>query len=115
MNTNLSTTVAPPPVGALVPTPTPAQRLLAAFLASKSAKTLQAYAADLDDFAAWTGATSADEATRQLLAAGPGPANEAALNYRSHLLAAGLAPATVNRRLAALRSLSKLARTLGLT
>ena len=59
-------------------------------------------------------APSADEAARQLLAAGHGPANETALNYRSHLLAIGLAPATVNRRLAALRSLVKLARTLGM-
>src|SRR5262249_33598414 len=81
---------------------------------SKSPKTLQAYAADLDDFARWSGAASADEATRQLLTAGLRPANEAALNYRSHLLATGLAPATTHRPLAALRSLSKLPRTLGL-
>jgi integrase/recombinase XerC len=36
------------------------------------------------------------------------------LRYKASLLARGLSPATVNRRLAALRSLVKLARTLGL-
>jgi integrase/recombinase XerC len=75
---------------------------------------LKAYAGDLDDFAAWAGAPSADEAARLLLAAGQGPANEAALNYRGSLLQRGLSPATVNRRLAALRSLVKLARTLAM-
>jgi hypothetical protein len=101
MDIKPSTAVAPPPAGARVPAATPAQRLLAAFLASKSAKTLHAYAADPDDFADWAGAASAAEATRQLLEGGRGLANETALIYRSHLLTADRAPATVNRRLAA--------------
>src|SRR5262249_35191138 len=42
------------------------------------------------------------------------PANETVLHFRTALQARGLAPATINRRLAALRSLVKLARTLGL-
>jgi len=48
------------------------------------------------------------------LAGGHGRANETVLLFRSQLQARGLAPATINRRLAALRSLVKLARTLGL-
>ncbi len=55
-----------------------------------------------------------DEAAHCLLAWGNGPANELALRYRAYLLERGLSPATINRRLAALRSLVKLARTLGM-
>ncbi len=86
---------------------------MAAFLSGRSPRTMRAYAGDLEDFAHWSGAASTAEATRLLLAAGPGPANEAALRYKAQLIERGLAPATVNRRLAALRSLVKLARTLG--
>jgi integrase/recombinase XerC len=43
-----------------------------------------------------------------------GEANGAALAYRAHLVERGLQAATVNRRLAALRSLVRLANTLGL-
>src|SRR5207248_2530037 len=70
---------------------------------------------DLADFAGWAGVPTPAEGARLLLSAGPGPANEAALGYRGHLLGRGLAPATVNRRLAALRSLVKLARALGMS
>jgi integrase/recombinase XerC len=92
----------------------PARRLLAAFLAGRSPATPKAYQADLDDWARFTGAGSADAAAALLLARGHGGANELALHYKARLRARGLAPATVNRRLAALRSLVKLARTLGL-
>ena len=55
-----------------------------------------------------------DAAARVLLGHGQGHANETALRYRTDLSARKLAPATVNRRLAAVRSLVKLARLLGL-
>ncbi len=87
--------------------------LVAAFLQGRSAQTLRAYRKDLDDFAAFVGEATADAAARRLLAHGNGPANGLALGYRAHLLGRGLSPATVNRRLAALRSLVQLARTLG--
>jgi integrase/recombinase XerC len=106
--------VAGAPPGPPAPVESPAARLLAAFLSGRSPQTLKAYAADLADFAAWAGAGSAAEACGQLLQAPHGAANGAALAYRAHLLGRGLAPATVNRRLAALRSLVHLARTLGL-
>jgi integrase/recombinase XerC len=92
----------------------PGQRLLAAFLAGRSPQTVRAYRQDLADFAAFVGAASAPEAAQQWLACGPGAANERALGYKADLLGRGLAAATVNRRLAALRSLLKLGRTLGL-
>src|SRR5262249_30244937 len=92
----------------------PGRRLLAAFLGGRSGATLRSYAGDLRDFAAFAGAASPEAAALLLLGRGPGRANEAALAYRAHLLGRGLSPSTVNRRLAALRSLVKVGRTLGL-
>jgi integrase/recombinase XerC len=92
----------------------PAERLLTAFLAGRSPQTLRAYRQDLAHFTAFTGAATPVEAAQRLLGGGAGPANELALRYKADLLERGLAAATVNRRLAALRSLVKLARTLGL-
>jgi integrase/recombinase XerC len=104
-------------VPAAAPAPAPIadpQSLLAAFLSGRKATTLRAYRQDLAAFAAFLGAPYAEDAAKQLLARGPGPANSLALAFRSHMLDAGLSPATVNRRLAALRSLVKLARTVGM-
>jgi integrase/recombinase XerC len=103
--------------GALVQT-TPAiaadlaRRLLDQFLQSRAARTLDAYAEDLGDFAAWRGVGCVD-AVRELLGDSNGAANALALEYRTHLVGRQLAPATINRRLSALRSLVKLARTVG--
>jgi integrase/recombinase XerC len=102
------------PVPAAALDGTAAARLLSAFLAGRSPATLRAYQQDLNDFAAFASEGSADAAAGLLLARGPGPANELALHYKAGLMKRGLAAATVNRRLAALRSLVKLARTLGL-
>lgn len=91
-----------------------AEELVAAFLAGRTANTAAAYGRDLDDFAAYVGADTPAAAARQLLAGGHGAANLLALRYKAHLVERRLAPATVNRRLAALRSLVALGRTLGL-
>lgn len=91
-----------------------ARPLVDAFLEGRTARTLEAYRQDLVDFARFAGAETSEAAVRRLLEAGLGPANAQAHAYRADLLARGLAPATVNRRLAALRSIVKLARTLGL-
>jgi integrase/recombinase XerC len=88
-------------------------RLLSAFFAGRNPRTLTAYRQDLADFRAFMGAETSEDAGRLLLERGHGEANGLALAYRAHLLERGLSPATVNRRLAALRSLVKLARTLG--
>jgi integrase/recombinase XerC len=88
------------------------RRLLEQFLQSRAPGTLAGYSEDLDDFAEWRGVGRVD-AVRELLAYGNGPANGLALEYRTHLVARELAPATINRKLAALRSLVKLARTVG--
>ncbi len=89
-------------------------RLVEAFLLNPSPRTLRAYRGDLEDFRAFTKTASLGETARALLGNGPGAGNELALRYRASLVARGLAASTVNRRLAALRSLVKLAKTLGL-
>ena len=89
--------------------------LIRAFLRGRNQKTIEAYRKDLEDFRAFLGASSIDDASKILLSRGPGEANGLALAYKTNLIERGLQAATVNRRLAALRSLIKLARTLGLT
>ncbi len=107
------------PCTALVPVPPapvpadPLLQLLAAFLSGRSPETLRAYRSDLAGLAAFLGEPDPARAAARLLA-GHGQANATALAYRAHLLERGLSPATVNRRLAAVRSLVALARTLGL-
>jgi len=93
---------------------TGASRLVEVFLAGRSPRTLEAYRQDLGSFRAFLGVATVDEAARLLLAGGPGAANELVLRYRADLLEKGLAPATINRRLAAVRSITKVARMTGL-
>ncbi len=88
--------------------------LLSAFLSGRSEPTLRAYREDLEDFAAFLCVAGADAAAELLVQGGHGKANSLVVSYRAHLVASGLSPATVDRRLAALRSLVKLARTFGL-
>ena len=87
--------------------------LLRAFLAGRRPTTLRAYSKDLADFATYLGVATASAAVASLVAGTAGRANAVALGYKAHLTDRGLAPATVARRLAALRSVVKLARTLG--
>jgi integrase len=91
-----------------------ASRLMAAFLAGRNANTLRAYRRDLEAFAAHAHADTVDAAAARLLAGGLGPANAAALGWRAAMLDQGLASSTVNRRLAALRSLVRVGRLLGI-
>jgi len=90
------------------------RRLLDAFLSRRSAATRRAYGADLRDFADWAEYRAPADAVAYLCSREPGPANELALNYKSALIARGLSPATVNRRLSTVRSVVKMARMLGL-
>lgn len=88
--------------------------LVASFLAGRNERTLRAYRNDLEDFRSFLRAGDVDAAARTLLSRGHGEANALALAYRADLVARKLQAATVNRRLAAIRSLVKLARTLGM-
>lgn len=96
------------------PTNQKVAQLLQAFLSGRNELTIRAYAQDLADFSTFVRAPSAAQAARGLLALLPGDANAAALAYKNAMVERGLKANTVNRRLAALRALVKLARTLGL-
>ena len=88
--------------------------LVASFLSGRNGTTLRAYRRDLEDFRAFVGASTIDEAAKVLLSHSHGEANALTLAYKTSLMDRGLQPATINRRLASLRSLVKLARTLGM-
>src|SRR5262245_35432406 len=101
------------PVVAVLP-PARVRELLDAFLARRSARTRKEYGRDIEDFASFAGAPSREAALRSLLEGGPAAANALGLAYKGSLLERGLSPATVNRRLSALRSVVALARLVGL-
>jgi integrase/recombinase XerC len=88
--------------------------LVGAFFMNKAQTTIEAYKADIQAFMEWVGVSTPEAAARELLAYGHGKANETALRYRGSMEAKRLSPATVNRRLASLRSLVALANTLGI-
>ena len=92
------------------PPPENDPHLIEDWLASKSERTRRAYAGDLQRFAEWAGLADLDSAAREMLAAGPRGARHLVLGYRGHLEGRGLSPATINRALAALRSVVELAR-----
>lgn len=87
--------------------------LLAVWFAGKNPHTVAAYRTDLAHFAAWASAPTMAAAVDAFLALEHGHANAATLRYRGAMLEAGLAPATINRRLSALRSVVQLARMVG--
>ena len=89
-------------------------RLVNLFFDGRKPKTLAAYQADLEDFRRYMCAPTLTNAAHWLLDGPPSVANEFALIYRSKMIERGLQPATINRRLATLRSLVKFANTLGL-
>jgi len=99
-----------------------AETILRAWFAGKSDNTIRAYQRDLEAFAQFLSLSLAirpsmtvymalDKFFRQ---AAPS-AHEIALAFREFLVAAKLAPGTVNRHLATLRSVSKLSRMLGMS
>jgi integrase/recombinase XerC len=88
--------------------------LVAAFLAGRRDTTLRTYRIALEDFRRFTGAPTLAHAARGLLGGTHGDANRTAHAYAATLRGRGLAAASVNLRLTALRALVKLARVQGL-
>jgi integrase/recombinase XerC len=96
------------------------ERLMTSFWAGRSPHTLAAYRGDLERFSEYLVRVHAlDPATPQLevlrvfFSSSAGRANELVLNYRGEMRDRDRAPTTINRRLAAVRSLVKLARLTG--
>jgi integrase/recombinase XerC len=92
-------------------------RLVDASVASKAESTRRTYA---ECFASWAKYLALEDpdpetALQCLISQSPGNANALVLSYQEWLLKQGMAPGTVNLRLAALRSSVKTARRLGLT
>src|SRR6266700_1009887 len=109
---------------ALLERPADVEDLLDRFLTRRKASTSDAYRKDLGYFAAWLDLPLREAAAR-LLACDQGQANRLLDHYLAHLRSTApdprsgssaprLSPATVNRRLAAIRSLVKMARLHGL-
>lgn len=98
-----------------------AETILRAWREGKSENTIRSYTHDLEDFALYLSRalniyprlTVPEALTRFFRQSGPS-AHEIALAFRHHLQAANMAPASINRHLATLRSLSKLGRMLGM-
>ena len=88
--------------------------LMAAFFSGRNERTVTAYRQDLEDFSAFTKAQTINAASLLLLTGTHGEANAMAMAYKASLVDRGLQASTVNRRLASLRSLVKLSRTLGM-
>ena len=89
-------------------------RLVDAFLAGRNERTLAAYRADLEAFRVFVGVATAGEASSRLLSGSHGEANATALAYKAYMADPRAPAATINRRLAALRSLVRLANTVGI-
>ena len=92
-----------------------ADQLVKAFLAGRTPRTMEAYAEDMARFAKHLAVETAGQAMGHLISLSPGEGNAVLLGYRAAMVDSGLSPATVNRRLSAVRSAIKLARTLGMT
>lgn len=103
------------PSGTLTSSVPAGERLYRAFIESQTENTRAAYVRDLSAFAVFLGEASPIAAIRRLLSAAGGEGNAMLLDYRTHMVGAKLASSTINRRLSAIRSAAKLARTLGYT
>jgi integrase/recombinase XerC len=100
--------------GAL-PMPVRTPGLYEAFLAGRSVNTREAYARDMMLFAGYLGDSNPKDALSRILVLSHGEANGTLLAFKAAMLEEGLTPATINRRLSAVKSAVKLGRTLGLT
>ena len=87
---------------------------MTSFLSGRNERTLKAYRQDVKDFHSFMGVGDVNEAARILLGGSHGEANALILEYKASLIDRGLQAATINRRLGTIRSLVKLARTIGM-
>ena len=91
------------------------ERTVDLFLSSHSSATNLAYYKDLVALAGLLGTASAEDAGAWILASTSAEVNLVAATWQRQMLSSGLSPATINRRIAAVRSLLALGRALGST
>jgi integrase/recombinase XerC len=89
-------------------------RLIDAAVASKAASTRVTYGEAFKDFGQYL-ECDPETALQRLVRFEPGPANALLLSYQEYLCQRSLSPATCNLRLAALRSVVRTARRLGIS
>jgi len=89
-------------------------RVLNAFLAGKSKQTLKAYKLDLRLFLDFLKLETEEQLARRFHENGAGRSNLDALEYRDHLDKQGIAPRTINRRVASVKSFVKALNTVGI-
>jgi integrase/recombinase XerC len=89
--------------------------VIEAWLRARTPNTLRGYQSDLKNFGEWLGAPSTAAAVETLLSSGQAKANLIVMNYQAALVERGLADSTIARRMAALRSMVKIARKIGRT
>jgi integrase/recombinase XerC len=82
-------------------------KILKGFYQSKSPKTADLYQTDLDSFRDYLGVDNLETALISFFESPHSQANLTVLHYKSLMQRGGLKPATINRRLSALRSLVK--------
>lgn len=88
--------------------------MVEAFFSRMSPRTRKAYGAALQDLAGWMQQADGVRAISALLALGQGGANLRVMEYMAAMKQRRLAPASMNQRLAAIKSMVKLARQAGL-
>ena len=92
------------------------ESLFKCFFDGKSSKTIEAYKADLKQFLEFLKkANGWTNPSIDIFKLNRGQANQLVLSFKNSLINQKLAPNTINRRLASVRSLFKLARTLGIS
>jgi integrase len=98
-----------------------AETILRAWFEDKSDHTRRNYQHDLEDFALYFSRAlglspimKIHEALTRLFQQSSPSANEIALSFRTYLASANLAPASINRHISVLRSVTKLGRMLGM-
>lgn len=96
----------------LLPISADAGDIVADFLSGRAPTTMLAYSTDLQLFANFLGVASVGAAAKKLFGGSAGQANRLVLAYKSQLLERKLSPATINRRLASLRTFANFARTI---
>lgn len=89
-------------------------KMIEHFFSSLREKTKEAYKNDLKSFSQFVGKESLEQVAQYFISLSHGEANLLSIEWRTNLLESGLAASSINRRLAALRSLVSFARMLGL-